>query len=334
VLPAFPIRRTIIVLCVVSVALGAALLRLAATADSAAAAEKPGELVLSSFTLEGANDYQIEVVEIREAGSPADTAIGASRGSANVSYALTGDLEPGIHGVFGDLGSVDLRFKRQRRAVDRPERGCRIVFEVGNFEGGFSFTGEGGYTHAAATSVRGLVMRLPDGFCGFPERRNTTQSGLRGDQLLARARLANGYVEVSAYRGSVLGTDLYATVHETLGPMSIERSLSSGRGTSFKLARGKPPRRAWAKPAKPFDGAARYIAPRGAPARWTGSLSASFPGLPAPVPLAGPSFAVRLCPDIALLKSCRVRLPKSGGSTQSSGSQSLARGVARLSWSR
>lgn len=333
-LPAFPIRRTIIVLCGALAGIAAPLPVVGLDADSAAAATARNSVVLSSFTLGGSNGFDVEGVGVRGGGFPRRIAVAAKRGSTAAIYRVDGDGEPGLHGVFGDLGTMDLSFKRETRTAEQFDRGCRIVTETGTFEGDFSFTGEGGYTSATATSVSGLRLTLPKDFCGFLPRKGSNPGVDRADQLVARAPRVNGYIEVTIHRGSVLGTGLYATVHETLGPMSIERSLSSGRGTSFKLARGKPPRRAWAKPAKPFDGAARYIDPRGAPARWTGSLSASFPGLPAPVPLAGPSFAVRLCPNTALLKSCRVRLPKNGASAQSSGSQSPARGVARLSWSR
>ncbi|MCW2989146.1 MAG: hypothetical protein JWM24_2084 [Solirubrobacterales bacterium] len=302
-----------------------------------AMAKSPG-LVLSFFELKGTHGYTVEAGELREGDFPPTTAINAKRGDLRASYEVPGELEPGMHAVFGSLGSIAVAFHRDKRSVSRPEKGCRFVEETGAFRGTFSFLGEGGYTEAKATSIPGKVARLSNGLCGFGDDRVNPRvpDFLRASVLAARAPTANGFVEFGA---SALSIDrqlgFQATLQETLGAMKVSRtasaSIADGAGA---LTPGKRSRPILLEPPPPFEGSARFRDPAGGRPTWTGSLSVSLPGA-ADVALAGPDFAARLCPNLYLLRECKVP-PRNGSRErpQGSGSHSQAFWDARLSWSR
>jgi hypothetical protein len=304
------------------------------------ASAKSQSLVLSSFELKGTHGYTIEAGELREGDFPPTAAISAKRGDLRASYEVPGELEPGMHAVFGSVGSVAVAFHREKRSVARPEKGCTFVDETGVFLGTFSFVGEGGYTEAEATSIPGKVTRLPNGLCGFGnDRVNSRVPGLlRVTTLAARAPTAKGFVEFGASALSIeqrLG--FQATLQETLGAMKISRTASATIATGARALHPKERSRPiLLDPPPPFKGSARFRDPAGGPPTWTGSLSISLPGA-ADVALAGPDFAARLCPNLRLLRPCKVPLPPHNGGrvqAQGSGSHSQAFWDARLSWSR
>jgi hypothetical protein len=273
------------------------------------AAAKNQGLVLSSFELKGTHGYTIEAGELREGDFPPTTVINAKREGLRASYEVPGEPEPGMHAAFGSVGSVAVAFHRDKRSVSRPEKGCRIVEETGVFRGTFSFVGEGGYTEAKATSIPGKVARLPNGLCGFGDDRihSRVPDFLRATTLAARAAVVHGFVEFEA---SALSIDRHlgfqATLQETLGAMKVSRtasaSIADGAGA---LTPGKRSRPILLDPPPPFEGSARFRDPAGGRPTWTGSLSVSLPGA-ADVALAGAEFAARICPNLYLLRECKV----------------------------
>jgi hypothetical protein len=304
------------------------------------ATAKSQGLVLSSFELAGTHGYTIEAGELREGDFPPTTAINAKRGDLRATYEVPGEPEPGVHAVFGSVGSVGVTFSRNKRSISRPEKGCRFVEETGVFHGTFYFVGEGGYTEAKATSARGKVTRLPNGLCGFGDDRANPRvpDFLRATSLTARKRVSHGYVEFGASALSIdPGLGFTALIRENVGAMKISRSASarSAKGGNA-LGVGKRRHAIFLDPSPPFIGSARFRDPANGPPTWTGSLSVSLPGA-ANVALAGPDFAARLCPNLYLLRECKVPLPPQNGGRvrpQGSGSQSQALWDARLSWSR
>jgi hypothetical protein len=324
----------------------AALLALAALAAAPAGAAAP--IKVSTIQLKGTHGYSVELLEGISGDFPAETGIYAERGAIGASYEVLGDLEPGIHASFGDLGRADLSFQRRKRVVVRPERGCRIVFETGIFRGRFSFRGENGYTRVSATRPRGEVIRLPNGFCGFGAFLNGEpfdEEIFQVAELAAAARTPGGSTRFAATSLRVAPvTILGAAVREAVGQMQITRGATAIRGGRFEIGAGKPPRRARVRGFGPFDGSAGYRNPRRAAPTWRGSLRVSLPGLP-DAPLAGAGFRSRLCPRLFLTAICRLRLPPRGRTAgrlaalrrdlaQIRGSQSQDLGEDRLSWSR
>jgi hypothetical protein len=280
-----------------------------------ASAEADGNgrgLVLSSFELKGSHGYLVNVEGAVGAALPSTVAVTVERGHLRASYEVPGEVDPGLRAVFGSLGAVAVDFQRRKRTVDRPEKGCTYITETGTFSGEFSFVGESAYTAAAATSVPGEVLRLPNGFCGFSDDRRgiPTPDFLRSDQLLARSRLQAGSVRFDATaQGGGARYGFSALLREISGAMTISRSAaaSSSSGGLF-LGPGKQPRRASVEPPAPFMGSARFRDPASGPPSWRGSLSVSLPGAP-DVALAGPGFSSKICPQLGIFGECKIPLP-------------------------
>lgn len=295
-------------------AAGCAVALLAALGPAAATASAGGGLVLGYFKLEGTHGYEIEAGWVQEGIFPPTASIAAHREGLRATYETPGDIGPGVHASFGPVGSVAVDFRRRKRHVDRPEKGCVWINETGVFHGRFSFTGEGGYTAATATAAPGEIVRLPNGFCGFGDDRRGKQPDpdfLHPTKLAARSRTPNGYLGFEAAAiGFASRVQFSAEAHERAGPVTITRTAfvsAPEKDGSFLLGPGRRPSSAVVQPPPPFAGSARFRDPAAAPARWTGSLRASLPGAP-DVTLAGPRFDARICPHAGILGECKVPL--------------------------
>lgn len=191
-----------------------------------------------------------------------------------------------------------------------------MVLETGVFRGRFSFDGEGGYTSAKASTVRGEVARLPNGFCSFEDLKASRRlpAFLRTTTLLARSRTANGSIELEAWSWEIAPKLLVnASVDEKVGELKIVRQASVGVEQRFlTVGPGKPPRSGYLKLPSPFTGSGHFEDPADGPPTWIGSLSVSLPGAPA-VALAGPEFAARVCLDKEPFGGCKVTLPPGKG---------------------
>lgn len=273
-----------------------------------------GGLVLGYFELEGTHGYEIEAGWFQEGILPPTASVVAHREGLRATYETPGDLGLGVHASFGPVGSIAVGFRRQKRQVDRPEKGCAWINETGVFHGRFSFTGEGGYTAAEATIAPGTIIRLPNGFCGFGDDRKGRQPDpdfLNPTKLAARSRTANGYLGFEAAAiGFASRVQFRAEAHESAGPVTITRTASVSapeKDGSFLLGPGKHPTSAVVHPPSPFLGSARFRDPAGAPPSWTGTLRVSLPGAPN-VPLVGPDFGARICLRAGILGECKVPL--------------------------
>ncbi len=271
------------------------------------------DLVLSTFKLKGANGYAVEVVEVQGRSTPPLAAITAKRDSLQAKYEVPAEFKPGIHALFGSIGTVAVNFQRRTRSVERPEKGCSWITETGTFRGQFTFNGERGYTAAEATTLPGEILRLPDGFCGFGnDRKSGSLPGfLRTTKLVARARAPHGSLEFGASAlGGGVRFGFSASLRENAGAMTITRSaFVNGAASSFVVGPGKRPHYANVSPPAPFEGVAHFRDQTGGPPTWTGPLDVSLPGAPVAVALAGPGFSSRLCRNHYLLRECKVALP-------------------------
>ncbi|HET8814862.1 MAG TPA: hypothetical protein VFM51_07895 [Solirubrobacterales bacterium] len=307
----------------------------AALALPGGAAGKPAELKLSSFKIQGSNGYDFEVVAIRDGLRNRIAVVSVASGSTAASYRVPLDPESGIHATFGLLGHLDVRFERRRKLVERPEPGCRWVFEGGVFRGSFQFVGEGGYTSGEAIDPQGEVLRLPNSFCGFGNFRlaRIPIPGLSETVLAARAENDDRTTSFEASRFNRERTALFsASLSERVGEMKIERSAYArgGAETFFRTNSS----RASVFPPSPFRGSAKFRDPAQAPPTWTGSLSVSFPGAP-DVPLAGEAFWAKLCPRLYILSRClkgrSARSSANAARLYGSGSHSHPLALAKLS---
>ena len=297
-----------------------------------ASSRTPEGISLSSFELEESNGYEVEFSALRFNKRRPAVVVSAKRQTANASYTVRTPDGAGIHATFGTLGQVDFSFQQRKKVVERPERHCRWIFEIGVFRGSFRFVGEGGYFASEAVNPEGTVFRMPDGFCGLEDFRPGLPPGLPSETVLAaQARTTAGEV---SFRASRLHTrrgpiGFNVTTREQVKGMEITRSVrapgQTGDFTTTGMSRGA------VSPPLPFAGSARFRDPRGGPATWTGTLVVALPGIES-VPLAGEDFTARICPHLSFLASCLSGKDKPRpGSPYGSGSHSQPLALARLS---
>jgi hypothetical protein len=291
--------------------LAAVLAGLALPASVSSAPAKAPELRLSNFELESSNGYGVHVASVQEGDFAPDAIVSVDGGAIGVSYEVRAELGAGVRATFGPLGQLDVRFERRKKKVERPEPGCRWIFEKGVFRGSFQFTGEGGYTSSSAVNPEGEVLRLPNNFCGLGLSDRPARLAIPGfykTVLAAQAPSGSGTVSFGASRlilgGAPRSTSFSASLEEQVGAMKIERTARANGGMKTFALTGTS--RGSVSPPPPFRGSARFRDPAKGPARWTGSLSVSFPGAP-DIALAGPSFAAKLCPRAPFLSRCLRR---------------------------
>jgi hypothetical protein len=250
--------------------------------------------------------YEVEVFIVQEANLRPTAAVSVKTELLETNYNVRAEPGPGIHATFGSLGQLDVSFKSQKKAVERPEPGCRWVIEEGVFRGSLHFVGEGGYVSSEAVDPEASMIRLPDGFCGFlNDRRARPFLGLEQRVLQARAREADRVVSFGASEEEFgRRVSFNASVQERVDGVDIDRSASTHAVKGAFTSTGTT--RASVRPPAPFTGTALFRDPARQPASWTGSLSVSFLGAPE-VTLAGEAFAARICPRISILSRCLKR---------------------------
>ncbi|HVD41250.1 MAG TPA: hypothetical protein VNC16_09645 [Solirubrobacterales bacterium] len=272
-------------------------------ATASGATGKAAELKVGGFELKAPGGFEIEVENVREGSQRPIVGINVKAGLLQTSYDVRAEGGPGLHATFGSLGQLDVSFERQRRVVERPEAGCRWVFEEGIFRGSFHFVGEGEYVSSEAVDPKGSMLRLPDGFCGFmDDRRARPFLGLEKRVLQARTEEEGRVVSFAASQEEFVRlVSFNASLRERVDGMNIERSAETHAPKSAFTSTGRT--RATVHPPKPFSGSAQLRDPAHQPASWTGTLSVSFLGAPE-IALAGEAFKAQLCPRISILSSC------------------------------
>jgi hypothetical protein len=279
----------------------AALLSLPTAASGATG--KAAELKIGTIELEAPGGYEVEVFTVQEAKLRPTAAVSIKTELLETNYNVQSEAGPGIHATFGSLGQLDVGFKRLKKAVERPEPGCRWVLEKGIFRGAFRFVGEGGYVSSEAVDPKGSMLRLPNGFCGFlDDRRARPFLGLEKRVVQAQAEEEGRVVSFGASQEEfVKRVSFNASLLERVDGMSIDRSAEAVAGKRTFTSTGTS--RAAVRPPQPFTGTALFRDPAHQPASWSGSLSVSFLGAPY-IPLAGEAFTARLCPRASILSPC------------------------------
>jgi len=304
---------------------------LALLLPAGAAAKDPAGIAVNTIKLGESNDYELELDAIRFKRKLV-VGLDAQRETASASYDVTIKNSPGIHATFGSLGRVGLGFHRQKKVVERPERNCRWIIEVGVFRGKVSFAGEGGYVAIEATNPKGEIFRLPDGFCGLGSfRPGLLPPGLPRETVLA-TRMKSGSREVgfraSRERSDRATIQFSAEALERVEGMRIDRSVRvPGKQGEFTATGAS---RATVSPPAPFSGYGKFRDPEPGPIAWEGPLAVTLPGLES-LPLTGDGFTARLCPDLSILEGCLPRRRGPQLRSYGSGSHSQPLALARLS---
>lgn len=220
---------------------------------------------------------------------------------------------------FGKIGSVKARFvpsgKTRRGRIQRGCTGPRPVLEGGEFRGTVKLRGEDGYFRVAARSGAaqrersfrllcrpGWAFNLPPGLTLrdylLPNFRIIfTGNGGNIAQLRAAAKIDGRSISLLASHGSgaPAGAEVEVSTVESAQGMAIGRTLTvdGGEGTLLTTLPGERPGSATLAPPAPFHGEAQYTENSSTSHTWSGSLSATMPGLQ--VPLTGPRFYSSLC---------------------------------------
>jgi hypothetical protein len=207
---------------------------------------------------------------------------------------------------FGGFGKIDVRFRQFGKTVALPaQKHCRgadhFTRREGAFVGGIRFEGEHRYVALHAHRAPGVVFSPLSLHCSHPHARPAARKRARP---VAPVGIGHGHRFLAAsWRHAVSSTELYAEVFRGFVFTNVNFEESLGRVAEYHYDLAVSHRQAFAvdnaltratlAPPPPFHGEGAYEAAPDGSKSWTGSLSASFPGLPR-LPLTGEQFKVSL----------------------------------------
>jgi hypothetical protein len=288
-------------------------------APGGAAAQPAGEPPLSAaFSLRGTNGFRLDVesrggavtIVASERRPPIATFAGngaprpavAGNGAASIYRLRVSGRDPRrIEAALGRVGTISVSFQpsgRSRVTRWRPGRGAcghptRLVRRLGTFVGTVEFHGEGGFTSVEATRARGSVGTPLPSDCGAgsgPPARLAFPLADRPSGVVLSAVNRRSGTRFEA-RTTALGSAFQATWRERLegGIVVTRQAYAAASRSAFTYADDLGSARV--APPAPFAGSARYRA-AGTAGRWTGNLTATFPG--AATAMTGRGFRAQL----------------------------------------
>jgi hypothetical protein len=273
------------------------LLCLLASATTSAEASPSSSLpVPGSFRLEGTNGYKLYVVaEPGQKGGPDSVLIVASGEDGFVTYRAPATLtETSIQADLGELGTISVNFQRtDRPAVARCEK-RPVRFDSGSYVGTVSFHGEEGYTDAEATTVPGNLEYELGLICGGVSYGSSSSGPRPGAALSVRNPALGPELGLSKHRPGA-AAEIFARLKEFENGIAIERTIGRripGRDFEYDPSLHT----AIVRPPAPFAGSARFDLGEKPGRRWSGDLSADFPGR-SDVALTGPLLRATLSPS-------------------------------------
>ena len=256
---------------------------------------RPGFTVLParkswSFNLAASKGYRLFVY--RSSRFLVMEAIGnQSRVSYSVRAQGRGEV---VKADLGRLGRLNMRFlpTADPAVTTEPQGDCRgrkASVQKGVFRGHLMWTGEGGFSHAETSQVRGMSVRSFREVCKGLDAGADDGTEIE-PEFLARGVKDSRQMFIAAYLG--VDSDLIlAELSEVIAGVRIERMVDViARPSAVKLngAAGLT-----MEPPLPFRGVGEYSEETHT---WLGDLSVEFPGA-GRVSLAGPSFSVRYLSD-------------------------------------
>jgi hypothetical protein len=265
-----------------------------------ATAQPPHSL---SFSLRNGDGYQVTVTGF---GPTVSLAVHRPKRPIETTYLVHGKVtKNSIRATFPGLGRVDVRFrpahptsKGKRPRCDSVVRGLHGVFA-----GQIRFRGENDYTTVSAHRAKGRLMdfgllRHCSGqvsFHGGRSRAALVKSILgfggpkaKTTRVLAEWKQPLGGVFFEATRVGRDHTEFFAIEQHTLGRLAVIH-IAHAEGSEKRLASDPALTFAGVTPPAPFSGSADLRHDPDGRKRWSGTLTASFPGAP-DFPLTGPDF--------------------------------------------
>jgi hypothetical protein len=255
-------------------------------------------------------------------GAPDRVYVQIVNNSSQATYVAPAKLSgEGIRADLGAFGKVNMRWHPNGRVGPRQIR-CkghrsRIYVAEGSYSGSVRIVGEGGFTRATATRVRGHTGWYNVGSCGY-----STSEGFPGPGILLEAFVPESRLPKDSYRYlSVVQNhpgervSYLAAMGERRGRLAIGLEAFALGGPKT-LALGGHLATGAISPPPPFSGTGEFErVARHQPGRWTGDLAVDFPGRLA-TPLAGEGFSATLQHGFRETEPARLR--RAGASASSS----------------
>lgn len=251
------------------------------------------------FRLDASNGYKIFVLAASErADNRGDVALIVHRPGASVIYGAPATVSPTkLEADLGELGriSLDIAPTGTKKTLRSRCGGDSLTIEPDSYRGSFEFRGEEGFTEAEATRIPEYSRFSVDFGCGGSGRSEGSGSHLPGARL--RVQAGGGHdrtsLQVNQNRPGAR-TTFEAGLSEKRGRIEIERSVS-GRAPADAFAFDPLLRTAKLDPPAPFSGSATFRRDAAPANRWSGNLTADFPGRSG-VPLTASGARVTLVP--------------------------------------
>lgn len=282
--------------------------------------------IMASFTLRGTNGYRISVSHTYGPhASRNSVTILVSRGNTLSQYSGNGKVSSNsIDASFGNLGYISVKFRQSGRVIRVPEaprcelKGLFIPStesaRLGTFVGTFRFQGEGDYTEASGHRMKGGIGQwgaLPRQHLNIVCLHSIKQGKLEPDavslQALTPRNTSNSpksesFIVIPRFTHNSISANHSRLKVDGYNVLGVTTEESDGLHI-FRLAQARIPRSdflfngslssATISPPAPFSGTGSFQRKASGSTEWTGSLSASLPGIGA-VSLAGPSFQSHL----------------------------------------
>ncbi|HEY5051781.1 MAG TPA: hypothetical protein VII45_00050 [Solirubrobacterales bacterium] len=207
---------------------------------------------------------------------------------------------------FGDLGSVDVRFRPSGKVTrGAPVQHCkgpdRRIVRYGVFVGHIRFRGEGGYTSARIHRVKGQVLTRISFSCevsAYLQRHPGKQAGKPTPKEAKETKLLAGFKSgvTATYFEAITtraGETRFVAVNErTEGSLGLYR-VAFAKASPLTFAFDSALSFGSVTPPAPFSGSASLRRAADGTKAWAGTLAVSFPGEPG-VALTGAKFKAQL----------------------------------------
>lgn len=283
-------------------------LLMAATSASAALADSTGHKVEVEprFELVGSHGYRL-LVSARGATVTVGVARGGNtaRAGSSTTYVARGVVGPnGIHANFHQFGRVEVKFHSTAEAVRGLPPDCfggtsGAATVPGYFTGTVDFHGQGDYTVARASRVRGEVVLPPTEQCPLVAGgANPLVEDPNAELPPAKTRMTLSALDKSGTGGLLFvarragSTGFYAERFGTVGRVGL-LSLDYALGPQSSFTSDPQVSHGIVHPPQPFVGSATLRRGPDGKRSWTGTLAATFPGGER-VPLTGTEFHTTL----------------------------------------
>lgn len=252
-----------------------------------------------AFRLKGSNGFSVFAIAVSKPNfKHGEMALFVGGKSGSAIYLAPAKVEPtAIEADLGPVGRVDVDFEPSgppERVYARCEEFGSVLFEPGFWVGTIVFEGEEGFTRVEVARTKATLDPFFElGGCGATLIGETSRPDVEGARLIARFASAHEtrFLQANKNRQGAR-VHLEADVEERHDGLVVDRQ-TDGYFPSAAFGFGPSLRTATLAPPGPFAGHATFHRNAKPANRWTGNLTADFPGR-ADVPLAGRGFKAAL----------------------------------------